>query len=101
MASEILEVHAHDFQKRGCEILPALQHHAIDPFDKPLKDKLQQFGHLLPARAGDLGKRVGRSRAAPLRFFTGSLVPYMVSFSLFHGDGQGVRVARPEKKGAT
>ena len=67
MASEIREVHAHDFQKRGCEILPALQHHAIDPFDKPLKDKLQQFGHLLPARAGDLGKRVGRSRAAPRR----------------------------------
>ena len=101
MAFEIGEVHAHDLQKHGREILPALQHHAVDPFDKPLKDKLQQFGHLLPARAGDLEKRAGRSRAALLRFPAGQVLPYPASCSLFHRENQGVRVARPEKKGAT
>ena len=40
--TQIREIQTHEVKQHGREILPAFQDQAIDPFDKALKEQLQQ-----------------------------------------------------------
>ena len=51
MLPQIREIQTHEVKQHGREILPAFQDQAIDPFDKALKEQLQQAPSP-PFRAG-------------------------------------------------
>ena len=51
VAFQICKIHTHNIQQRRREILPAFQSEPIGPFEKALKNKLKQRGHLLCAGA--------------------------------------------------
>ena len=87
MRFEVCKVHAHYVEQRGRKILPALQRHPIVPLNKSLKNELQHFDTSFVSYGRELN-----FHNFPLQ----GKYP-----ALSHTGAYGVKVARPEKNGAT